>query len=211
MAALGVNPTEYVERIYELERENEHLAELQNKYLTRTGTDVFGYARVYLGSFRSTGANPYYPLEKYDSVYSMEMDLKSVPVPTILFDVRSRFSQEIGPAPSGNPTVSAFAFDLRWISMTSFNEYASLTAGDFYKHYTPLTLWNYDIPVFTFIEPTPYRIMRKDAEEWEFLDHGPDYRLRGAQISTSVAWPTSPILSYFSSFPLPKCMMLLTG
>src|SRR5579859_1687226 len=152
MTALGENVPFLEERIFELEHINEHLADLQRIYLTRTGTDVFGYSRTYLGSFRGTGWNQYYPGEIYDSIFTMEMILKSVPVPFLLFDIRSRYTQTLGSAQSGNPTLSNFAFDIRWITLTSFTEVASLTAGDFYQHYTPLILWNSEVPVFNFIE-----------------------------------------------------------
>jgi hypothetical protein len=121
----------------------------------------------------------------------MDLHLKSVPVPMVLFDTTIRFWRTIGLFYADPHT----SYDLRWIALTDYNEICSVTAGDYFQHYTPLTLWNYDVPVYTLVEPTSYYRNRKDVEELTFVNHGPDWRLRGMQASTKVAWPNDDFLS----------------
>ena len=175
------------DRIYQIQHRNESYAALQEKYLKRTGTEAWGYSRGYVDIYRGFGQNAVYGPMVYNAVIFQDLNLRSIPVPQVLFDVRVRCYRTFGLYYASDPIIPEF--DLRWLSLSSFNEYCTLTAGDFYKHYTPLTLWNYEVPVFTFIEPTSYYRSRKDAEEIVFMDHGPDYRLRGFQAST--AFPSS--------------------
>jgi hypothetical protein len=86
-------------------------------------------------------------------------------------------------------------YQLRWLQLSNFNEICSLTAGDFYKSYTPLTLWNYEVPIYTFIEPTSFNRTRKDVEEWIYMDHGTDEHLRGFQAAATVTFDKDPFLS----------------
>ncbi len=191
LAALGVDLPQLEDRIYALEHRNDSLAQQQQEFLKRTGTTVSGFSRGYFYDFRGFGPNAYYPAADYDSMIFMDMDLKSIPVPMVLFNGDIRFWRTVGfyyadPHPK---------YDLRWISLSDYNEYCTLTAGDFFQHYTPLTLWNNGIPVYTLIEPLSYYRNRKDVEELESLDHEPDWRLRGFQVSTEMGWPGDPFLS----------------
>src|SRR5581483_3707734 len=66
-----------------------------------------------------------------------------------------------------------------------------------WRHYTPLTLWNSEIPVYTMIEPTSYYRTRKDIEELVYMDHGPDQHLRGFELASDQNVDKNPILSSF--------------
>lgn len=196
LTAMGADLPQLEDRIWAIQHRNDSMAELQQRFLRRTGTEVGGFSRGYFHNFRGFGLNAVYPAMAYNAAIFTDMYLKSIPVPFVLFDARVRFWKTIG-LYYADPIVPRI--DLRWISLTNFNEYCTLTAGDFYKHYTPLTLWNTEVPAFTFVEPTSYKRNRKDVEEIVFMDHGSDWRLRGFQASTSVAWPDSDVLSLFKA------------
>ncbi len=195
LSGMGTDVAKLEDRIYALEHRNESLAELQKRYLKRTGAEGSGYSRGYINDFRGFGANPAYGPMVYNAMIFMDMRLKSIPVPFILFETDFRFWRTIGYY-YAEPHNITNKIDLRWMSLTSFNEIATVTGGDFFKHYTPLTLWNSEVPVFTFIEPASYYRTRKDVEELAMMNRGPDWYLRGFQISSKVAWPESDFLSY---------------
>jgi len=200
VTAMGADLPQIEDRIYTLEHHNEAFTLLQDKYLKRTGTTLSGYSRGYFNTFRGFGANaPYGPMDYNDDIFA-EMDLKSVPVPSILFDARIRFWTTIGlyyqdpfAKNGGQP------FDIRWLSLSSVNPYVNITAGDFLQHYTPLTLWNYEVPVYTLTEPTSYYRTRKNVEELVSMNYGTDWRLRGFQAYSSIDAPKNP---YFDSFKI---------
>ena len=193
LVKIGVNVDELEDHIAAEQNRNADFADLQQAFLKRTGTDVSGLSRGYMYNYRGFGKNAVYPPMDYNALLYMEMDLKSVPVPFVLFDARLRFWRSFGMY-FQDPVQQ---LDLRWLSLSNFNEFASITVGDFYKSYTPLTLWNNDTPVYTLIEPTSFYRVRKDVEEIVFMDHEPDFRMKGLQASTSVAWPDSQVLSLF--------------
>ncbi|HEY5039400.1 MAG TPA: hypothetical protein VIJ93_10040, partial [bacterium] len=197
LSAMEVDLPQLEDAIDQVQLHNESFDNLQKRFLKKTGTEGSGYSRGYFNNFRGFGKDAAYPAMDYNADIFMDWRLRSVPVPNILFDATIRFWRSSGmyyadPIPS--PRV-----DLRWLSLTSFNEYSTVTAGDFFQHYTPLILWNAEIPVYTFIEPTSYHRTRKDVEELIFMNHGPDWRLRGFQASTAVAWPDNPVLSLFKT------------
>jgi len=193
LKAMGKDLPQIEDRIYLLEHLNDSLAQQQQEDLQRTGTTGYGFSRGYFNEYRGFGANAIYPAADYNSVIFMDMGLRSVPAPEVLFNATIRFYRTVGDY-YADPITNKV--DLRWISLSNFNEYFTLTAGDFFKHYTPLTLWNYDVPVYTFIEPTSFNRTRKDLEDFVYADHEPDWRLRGFQLSTNVAWPNSDVLSF---------------
>lgn len=197
LSALGADLPQLADRIFALQHRNDSLAEQQQALLKRTGTVGYGFSRGYFYDFRGLGPNAFYPPADYNAMIFMDMDLKSVPVPMILFNADLRFWRTIGFYYADPHGKQLDYIDLRWLSLSNYNEISSLTAGDFFQHYTPLTLWSYEVPVYTLVEPTSYYRNRKDVEELLFLDHGPDWRLRGFQASTKVGWPDSPFLSVF--------------
>ena len=193
VTAMGADVPQIEDRIYLLQHQNEAFTALQEKYLQRTGTEFSGFSRGYFNTFRGFGANaPYGPMVYNDEIFA-EMDMKSVPVPSVLFDARIRFWTTIGlyyqdPIEKNGGT----PFDIRWLALSSVNKYVNLTAGDFLQHYTPLTLWNYDVPVYTLTEPTPYRRTRKDVEELVSMNYGSDWRMRGFQAYSSIDADKNP-------------------
>ncbi|HTA77487.1 MAG TPA: hypothetical protein VK791_10045 [bacterium] len=198
LAAMGVNTAQIEDRIYALQHNNESLADLQKLYLQRTGTDVTGSSRGYLNEYRGFGTAAQYGPAVYNDAIFGELDLKSVPVPSVLFDARIRLWRTIGfynqdPIEKNGGTL----FDLRWLSLGNYNPYVSVTAGDFLLHYTPLTLWNYEVPVYNFIEPTSFYRNRKNVEEMVSMNYDQDWRLRGFQLFT---YPKFEKGSFISSF-----------
>jgi hypothetical protein len=196
MKAMGADLPQIEDRIYALQHRDEELEQQQQYLLKRTGTEGTGFSRGYFNSYRGFGIDAPYTTTQYNYDLFMDMNLRSIPVPSVLFNASIRFERTLGMfyadpiAKVGND-----AMDLRWISLSDYNEYFSVTAGDFWQHYSPLVLWNYEVPVYTLLEPTSFYRNRKDIEEMVFMDHGPDYRMRGFKASTSVAWPDDPFLS----------------
>jgi hypothetical protein len=176
LLAIGADLPQLEDRIFNLQHHNESMEELQREYAKKTGTEASGFSRGYFHDFRGFGDNHFYGPDDYNALIFTEMRLRSVPVPSVLFDARIRVWTSIGMY-YANPIKPQW--DLRWISLSGLGEFGSITAGDFWQHYTPLTLWNSEVPVFTFVEPTSYRRSRKDVEEFVFMDHGSDWRLRG--------------------------------
>jgi len=194
LSAMDLDLARLEDKLDENRRRRLHFEDLQQEYLKRTGSDMYGYSRGFFNTFRGFGANALYGNMDYNDAMLIDFGLKSVPVPFVLFDARLRVVRTIGLYYVDPITPQLL---LRWISLTNFNELGSFTAGDFYQKYTRLTLWNYEVPVYTFIEPTSFNRTRKDLEEFVYMDHGTDWHMRGLRASTAVAWPGSPVLSYF--------------
>ncbi len=192
LTAMGVDVDKLEQRIVDSKVRNEVFAALQKEYLKRTGTDLGGFSRGFVYDYRGFGTNAIYPAMEYNAAMFMEWDLKSIPIPTVLFDARMRLWRSMGMYYQ-DPFEPAY--QLRWISLTDYNDFANFTAGDFFKSYTPLTLWNYNIPVYTFIDPTSFYRTRKDTEELAYVDHGPDWHMRGFQASASFDNPKEMFLS----------------
>ncbi len=192
LSVLGIDVDKLEQRIQDSKNRDEVFSALQQEYLKRTGTEVGGMSRGFMYNYRGFGGNAVYLPMEYNAAMFMEMDLRSVPVPTLLFDARIRILRSIGMYYQ-DPILQHY--QLRWISLSNYNDYCALTAGDFYKSYTPLTLWNYEVPVYTFIEPTSFNRARKEVEEWVYMDHGTDEHMRGFQAATTVAFANDPILN----------------
>jgi hypothetical protein len=194
LIAMGVDVDKLEDRIADAQTRNEVFTSLQEDYLKKTGTEVSGFSRGYMYNYRGFGANALYSPMEYNAAMFIEMDLKSVPVPSILFDARLRLWRSIGmyyQDPVNPP------YQLRWISLGSYNDFGNLTAGDFFKNYTPLTLWNYDAPVYTFIEPTSFHRTREDTAELVYMDQAPSWHLRGFQADSGKDWGSDSALSGF--------------
>ncbi len=194
LSAMGLEVDQLEDRITDEKTRNEVFATLQEDYLKRTGTEVGGSSRGYMYNYRGFGANSLYGPMGYNAAMYLEVDLKSVPIPSILFDARLRLWRSIGmyyQDPVQPP------YQLRWISLTSYNDFGNFTAGDFFKSYTPLTLWSYDVPLYTMIEPTSFHRDRVDTEELVYMDQSPDWHFRGFEAETGKEWPKDPVLSGF--------------
>ncbi|HEV2354765.1 MAG TPA: hypothetical protein VGR89_11005, partial [Puia sp.] len=196
LSAMGTDVDKLEQRIQDAKDRDEAFAELQKEYLKRTGTEVGAFSRGYMFNYRGFGFYPGYRPMDYNAAMFLEMDLRSIPVPFLLFDARIRIIRAIGMYYQ-DPILVPEQHQLRWLELTNVNDVCTLNAGDFYKSYTPLTLWNYEVPVYTFIEPTSFNRTRKDAEEWVYMDHGPDEHLRGFQAATTIAFDKDPFLSDF--------------
>ncbi|HET9869960.1 MAG TPA: hypothetical protein VFR02_05635, partial [bacterium] len=194
LTAMGVDLDQLEDRLADQADRNRVFSTLQQDYLKRTGTEVGGSSRGFMNNYRGIGNNALYPPMGYNAAMFLEMDLKSVPVPDLLFDARFRFWRSIGMYYQDPVQPS---YQLRWISLTSYNDFGNFTGGDFYKSYTPLTLWNYDVPVYTFVEPTSFHRTRLDTEELVYMDQAPNWHFRGFQADTGKDWDKDPVLSGF--------------
>jgi hypothetical protein len=186
LTTLGIDVDKLEDKLVDDRARSEVFAALQKEYLKRTGTDVNGFSRGYMYNYRGFGANASYPPMDYNAAIFVELDLKSVPVPDVLFDARLRLWRSIGMYYQ-DPIQPEY--QLRWLSLSNTNEAVNLTAGDFFKSYTPLTLWNSGAPVYTLIEPTSFSRNRLDTEELVYLDQAPDWHMRGFQLSAGRDWP----------------------
>ncbi len=194
LSLMDVDVTKLEDRIYDQQHRNEKFAALQMEYLKQTGTSLSGTSRGYFDTYRGIGVNAIYGPMVYDDIIMGDIILKSVPVPFVLFDADVRLTRTVG-LYYADPIQPEFS--LRWLSLTNTNEICNLTAGDIYRHYTPLTLWNNEFPVYTLTEPTSYYRVRKDIEENVYMDHGPDWHLQGFEAASDQELGNSPILSSF--------------
>ena len=194
LSAMDVDVAKLEDKIYDQKRRNENFAARQQEYLKLTGTTPYGDGGVFSNLYRGFGANTSYPSMDYNDFMFLDFGFKGVPAPFVLFDAQLRITRTIG-LYYVDPITPPIT--LRWLSLSNFNELATITVGDFYKSYTPLTLWNNNVPVYTFIEPTSFERNRKAVEDLVYMDHEPDWHLRGFQASTEAAWPDNVFLSYF--------------
>ncbi len=194
LSLMDVDVAKLEDRIYDQQHRDERFEALQMEYLKQTGTNVTGTSKGYFDTYRGLGANALFGPMDYDDIMMGDIILKSVPVPFVLFDADIRLSRTIGLyyADPINPQ-----FSLRWLSLTNTNDICNLTAGDIYRHYTPLTLWNSEFPVYTLTEPTSYYRVRKDVEENVYMDHGPDWHMRGFELASDQKLDKNPVLSSF--------------
>ncbi|HVZ79314.1 MAG TPA: hypothetical protein VHE12_00785 [bacterium] len=192
LKAMGADLPRIEDRIFALEHRNESLGAQQQVLLKRTGTEGTGFSRGYFNSYRGFGINAPYTTTQYNYDLFMDMSLHSIPVPTVLFEATIRFWRTLGMfyADPISPKT-----DLRWLSLSDYNEYFTVNAGDFWQHYSPLVLWNYDVPVYTLLEPSSFYRNRKDVEELAMMDHGPDFRVRGFRASTDLMGSNDPFFS----------------
>ncbi|HTC22400.1 MAG TPA: hypothetical protein VK859_16215, partial [bacterium] len=186
LTTLGIDVDKLEDKLSDDRARNEVFAALQKEYLKRTGTDVSGFSRGFMYNYRGFGANASYPPMDYNAAIFVELDMKSIPVPDILFDARIRLWRSIGMYYQ-DPIQPEY--QLRWLSLSNTNEAVNLTAGDFFKSYTPLTLWNSGAPVYTLTEPTSFYRNRIDTEELVYLNQGPDWHMRGLQLYSGRDWP----------------------
>jgi len=194
LSLMNVQVAQLEDRLNSLERLNEKFTSLQAEDLRKTGTQVAGDSRSYFNTFRGFGANAIYKPMDYNDIFYADIKFRSVPVPSVLFDADVRLIRTIGWI-YGDPVNPNF--DIRWLSFNNVNDVANLTAGDFYRHYTPLTLWNSEIPIYNFIEPTSYYRARKDVEELVYMDHGPDWHMRGIEASSDQEVLDNKVISSF--------------
>ncbi len=182
------------DRFYDIRHRNEKFSILQQEYLKQTGTNLTGYARAYFNTFRGFGTNAVYGPMDYNDILFGDIRLKSIPVPFVLFNADLRLTRTVGMIYGEpiNPNCT-----LRWISLNNTNDVANLTVGDFYRSYTPLTFWNNEIPVYTMIEPTSFNRARKDIEELVYMDHGPDWHMRGFEGASDQVVSNSEVFSSF--------------
>ncbi len=192
LSNMDVDVAKLEDRIFDQGRRDEKFESLQREYLKQSGTEAGGYSRAYFDTYRGFGKSAVYSPLDYNDVMFGDMNLRSVPVPFVLFNATLRMIRTIG-LYYADPIQPSF--DLRWISLSDANEVANLTGGDFYRNYTPLTLWNSEIPVYTMIEPTSYHRTRKDIEELVYMDHGPQWHMRGFEVSSDQDLAKNPVLS----------------
>ncbi len=195
LTAMGLQVDQIEQRLDDAEIRNEVFAALQKKYLTQSGTEVGGESRGFMYQYRGFGTNAAYPAMDYNAAIYMQMDLRSVPVPDVLFNVSFRFWRSIGMYYQDPIQPN---YQLRWFSLAGYGDAATITGGDFYKSYTPFTLWNANTPVYTLIEPTSFNRVRNDQEDLLYLNHGTDWKLRGFHGAVGQAWGTSWDLSSYN-------------
>ncbi len=194
LSAMEVDVSRLEDRLRNVETLNERFTSLQAEYLTQTGTQISGDSRSYFDTYRGFGPNAIYPAMNFNDIFYADVKLRSVPVPFVLFDADIRLTRTIGFI-YGDPISPNY--DVRWLSFNNVNDVANLTAGDFYRRYTPLTLWNAGIPVYNLIEPTSYYRVRQDVEGMVYMDHAPDWHMRGLEAASDQEVLNNPVISSF--------------
>ncbi len=182
LASMDVDVARLEDRLYDIQHRNEKFAAIQQEELLRTGTTLSGSSRGYFDTYRGFGPNAIYGPLDYNDIMMGDIVLTSVPVPTLLFDTDFRITRTVG-LYYADPIQPEYS--LRWLSLIDANDVCDLTAGDFWEHYTPLTLWDSNAPVgYTLIEPTSYQRVRLDIENLVYLDHAPDWHMTGFELAS---------------------------
>jgi hypothetical protein len=178
-------------RIGHLEANLDGIQAKQEEASRRTGTDVYASSRGWIVTRRGLGPDSgRVPLSRLAAQFG-EMGMKSVPAPGLLFDARLRVWNSLGRVYEEPITPE---IEVRKITFTNFNEVATLQVGDYYKSFTPLTLYN-DDPWHTRLKPTYFERIFADAEDLTLTDQGPAWHLRGVNVKTKENWPDHPILT----------------
>ena len=202
ISAMGVELAKVEDRLTEAKARNKKFRDQAKAALQKTGTQIFGKANISFADYRGMGANKFYGASDWDNIAFADIQLKSVPVPSVLFDMTFRVTKTMG-LYYVDPLSASIQKSFRWIALTCAGKPGSFAAGDFWKSYTPLTLWNNDVPVYTMVEPTSANRFRKAVEEWVYMDHGNDWRMRGIDASTEQSWD--------GAYPLHSCKAQVMG
>jgi hypothetical protein len=202
ISVMGVELAKVEDRLTEAKARNKKFRDQAKAALQKTGTQIFGKANISFANYRGMGANKIYGASDWDNIAFADIQLKSVPVPSVLFDATLRVTKTMG-LNYVDPLAASIQKSFRWIALTCAGKPGSFVAGDFWKSYTPLTLWNNDVPVYTMLEPTSFNRFRKAVEEWVYMDHGNDWRMRGINASTEQSWD--------GTYPLHSCKAQVMG
>ena len=185
IAAMGVDLAKIEARLRAAKRRNADFGVQQEALRRKTGTQISGDSRAYFSDARGFGRYAQLgPTNPFD-VFYVDLRLKSVPAPKVLFDAQVRFTRTIG-FEYVDPISTNWS--IRWLDLGWMGDDFKFHAGDFWRSYTPLTLWNSEVPVYTLVEPTVLKRVRKNLEEFLFLDHGNDWRMRGLEAAEDKEW-----------------------
>jgi hypothetical protein len=198
LSAMRVDLAKVEDRLAEAKERNRKFKAITKDALQKTGTQFTGSSRMYFANYRSFGNEKLFGDSDWNNIAFVDIGMKSVPVPCVLFNADFRVTRTFG-AYYVDPLPAATKLAIRWLALTCAGKPGSFTAGDFWKSYTPLTLWNSDIPVYTLLEPTTFNRFRKGLEEWVYMDHGNDWRMRGLDASTEQSWDGSYPLKSFKA------------
>ncbi len=146
---------------------------------------AFGLSQLY------TGAMPGYVTQPGTQTFSGYLDLNPEGVVSKEVGWNTILRLETPMQPNADSVITfrsaAIHFDPSWMSAT---------LGDFEESYTPLVMWNRNTLDLRYV---PEMMARQDdtAKYESFLNHEPDWPLRGVKIGTELMWPDSPIVERF--------------
>ncbi len=190
LAVMEVDVKAVEKKLRALEAADESMRLELKEMLPRTGAQIKGKARGYTQNLRGFGPDrARIPADSLAASY-IESDFVSLPVPFLLFEAGIRVWMTYGPNYDKEPIRPEV--EVRKLSLSSRTKHLSVTAGDFFKSWTPLTLWNQET-VFNRVEPLPLKWRRADAEEIADMDRHPDWRLRGLTLSSAVTLARGPL------------------
>ena len=183
LSRMNVEVAKAEERVALMEARLQGFEEKQKGALSKTGSEVGAYGRGWMVTRRGLGPDRLNPPLSRLAVNLMEVRLRSIPVPNILFDFRTRmwttygwyYVDEITPV-----------LEVRKFTISSFNSVGSVQVGDLFKSYTPLTLWN-DDPWHYRFKPTYFKQMYSEIEELSMTE-GPAWHLRGLTAHVAKEW-----------------------
>jgi hypothetical protein len=151
----------------------------------KTGSDMGLFGRGWMVTDRGLGPDSgEAPLSRL-AVNFTEPRFRSVPVPDVLFEFTMRIWYTYG-MQFADPLANKL--EVRRVTLTNTNEAAVVKIGNYYKNYTPLTLYN-DDPWHARLKPTYHRQLFSDIEELSLTDQGPSWHMRGLSVRTRENWP----------------------
>jgi hypothetical protein len=194
LAKMDVEVSKAEERVALMEDRLRGIEEEQESLMSKTGSEVGAFGRGWMTTRRGLGAERLIPPLSRLAVNLIEVRLRSIPTPGILFDFRVRmwttfgwyYVDEISPQ-----------LEVRKLTLSSVGKVGSVHVGDLYKNYTPLTLWN-DDPWHYRLKPTYFARLFSQVEELSMTE-GPAWHLRGLNVRAAKEWPESLHLSTASA------------
>jgi|GEM_PF-970150 len=175
LAALGVDMDRLQAKLKKRRNLFTKLTQEQVDALDRTGAEVGVYSRGFINGQRVFGQNL-----SHDGTLFNEVRFRSVPVPKLLFEMSIRYWTTLGYyfVDPGQK------IEMRTITLMTINKAGTFQAGDFFRSFSSLTLWN-PSDVYNLVEPRVSQWRRVDREEMVFMDKGSDWRLRGLRYANN--------------------------
>jgi hypothetical protein len=162
------------------------------------GDQYFGNTSFFPNSFRNPNSNNLNTSNAFREGFAF-LDLE--PTGSVSKELRwmasLRLATDLLPVtqPSA-PTLEGFG--IRRVSAEFNPDFMSVSLGDFYESYSPLTLWSRD-SLDIFYKPEPVARWERDHKYDSFLNQQPDWSFRGLRMGTSLGWPDSNILQSVSA------------
>ncbi len=152
---------------------------------------AFGFTQQYSGPYSGVTFN--YPGTRLTDGY-LDLEPKAVVTKEIKFSSVIRLQANFSSPPiDAEESSNNFLVEFRRMTLEFNPSWLSATFGDFEESYTPLTLWNRD-DLDLMYKPEMWARQDEILKYESYLNHEPDWPLRGMRLGTNILWPDSDLL-----------------